>query len=249
MASLYPFPRNLGKSATRSMSFLFVLKEFEDGFETILHLQKFTAIKLQGAHLSDEIGEVIRTLDKFYLFSHDNPFMQKSGILDVLCFYSEILLQASTAANENTLMVLEEMRMFVLRFGSKLIAWKRNFALHPLDAILTTCLETYNELLEKMRQFFNSLTPNFHESSTDENVLMYLVEKREKLNSYLGDFAIENLLKSFFPTGISRLRTAICEGYIRRGFAAFYAEKEPLLDTLELELEELESTCSIAHSR
>ena len=128
-----------------------------------------------------------------------------------------------------------------------MIAWKRNFTLHPLDSILAACLETYSELLEKMRRFFYSLIPNFHESSTDENVLMYLVENRDKFNSYLGDCAIQTLLKSFFPTGLSRLRTAICEGYTRRGFSAFYAEKEPLLDALEHELEEIENSCSLAH--
>ena len=154
MPSLYPFPGNLGKSATRSLSFLFVLKEFEEGFETLHKLQEFTVKKLQGAHLADELAEVIQSLNRFQLFSFDNPFIKKGGVLDLLCFYSEILLQASTADNDLTQMILEEMRGIILRFRLKLIARKKTPALHPLDSILAHCLETYRELIEKMRSFF-----------------------------------------------------------------------------------------------
>lgn len=225
------------------MSFLFLLKEFEEGFETLLSLQKFCASKLQGAHLADELEEVVRSLNKIQIFSFDNPFIHKGGLLDILYFYLEILLQASTTIEESILMIVEEMRRIVLRFRSKLISWKKTPALHPLDFILENCLETYRELIEKMKQFFHSLTPNFHESRTDENILIYLVEHREKLNSYLGERTIENLLKDVSRNGFSHLRTAICEGFVRRGFETFYNEKEPLLDALEQEWEMEDASC------
>ncbi|MBI3508292.1 MAG: hypothetical protein HY069_01465 [Chlamydiia bacterium] len=218
-----------------------MLKEFQEANQLLATFPDFITNTLRGAHLSDEMTEVLSFVDKFYLLSVASRWVRKRGLFDLLCFYCEILLQASGAANELTPMVMEETRRLILGFRSKMVAWKRTPALHPLDAIFAYCLEIYEELTDKMRQLFQSLTPNFIESRTDENVLIHLIENRKKLNAYLGEGTIEHLLKALSPNGFSLLRTAICEGFTRRGFSAFYEEKEPLLDILEHELEEEEA--------
>jgi hypothetical protein len=82
-----------------------------------------------------------------------------------------------------------------------------------------------------LRKFFKAFSPLLNNS--DENVLVYLLENKKKLNSHLGSKSIETLLQSFFPAGVSQLRDVIYEGYNRRGFNTFFDKVEPLINALE----------------
>lgn len=234
MRSLHPwpiFPPNLELPAARSLAILFILEELIASLKLVNHLQTVTPEQLRGANLQQELAMISVELEKFLLFSLDNPFTQKGGVLDKLCFYSEILIQASRADLEALPMILEEMRNAILKLKSKLLLWKK--ALHPLDQILLHLLDLYTELQMKFSSFFSALIPYLQESRTDENVLLYLIENKDIFNQYLAPRTIENLLARFFPTGFDELRAAICEGFTRRGFADFFAEKEPLINAIE----------------
>jgi hypothetical protein len=186
---------------------------------------------LQGANLQEELVGISKELERFLLFSLDNPFTQKGGCLDKLCFYSGILLQISKMDEEILPLILEEMRSAILKLKSKLLLWKK--ALHPLDQILIYLFDLYSELHMKLGHFFSSLTPFLQKARTDENVLIYLIENKQKFNQYLGDKTIENLLSLFFPSGFDELRAAICEGFTRRGFSDIFNQKEMLIHTVE----------------
>lgn len=236
MRSLNPwpiFPPNLELPATRSLSILFILEELLLSFQLVDHLQKITPEQLQGANLQKELVIISTQLEKFLLFSLDNPFTQKGGSLDKLCFYYEILLQASKIEDETLSLILEEMRNAILKVKSRLLLWKKE--LHPLDRILIHLFDLYSELHMKLSSFFSALIPYLQEARTDENVLLYLIENKENFNCHLGESAIENLLKKFFPSGFSELRAAICEGFTRRGFSDIFIQKEPLLNAMEWE--------------
>ena len=134
-------------------------------------------------------------------------------------------------------MILEEMRNAILRMKSKMIGWKKTPAVQgsvqPFDEILSSLSELYSELHAKLCRFFLALTLFLQEARSDENVLLYLIEHKHEFNSFLGARTIEQLLQRFFPAGHPQLRAAICEGYTRRGFSTFFAEAEPLIDSIE----------------
>jgi hypothetical protein len=233
MRSLHPwptFPRDLDPPAARSLLLLFVLQEFLSSCQL--------AERLESA-APEELNTVSLHLDKFLLSSLDNPFAQRGGVLDKLCFYSEILLQGSKVGDETILMILEEMRNSIMKIRSKLIFWKKKVP--PRGEIDAAFTELYNQLHRKLVAFFSSLFPFLKESRTDENVLLYLVEHRKEFNLFLGSKTIENMLNGFFPSGPHEMRATICEGYTRRGFGAFYAQQEPMLDALEWETHECPS--------
>jgi len=229
MRSLHPwptFPPDLDPPAARSLSLLFVLKEFFAACQLIERLEN---------GVPEELGAVSSHLDLFLLSSLDNPFVQKGGALDKLCFYCEILLQASKVDDESILVILEEMRNGIMKVRSKLLFWKKK--LPTQEEIRSDFTELYKRMHDHLASFFSSLLPFLKQSRTDENVLLYLIERRKEFNLYLGAKTIENLLNGFFPSGPHELRAVICEGYTRRGFAEFYSKQEPLIDALEWETE------------
>jgi len=238
MRSLNPwpiFPTDLEPPVARSLSLQFIMQELIASFKLLRHLQTLTPEQLQGAHLAQEIASIFNELEKFLLFSLENPFAQKGGVLDKLCFYCEILLQASSVKDQEIPMILEEMRNSILRIKSKMIGWKKMAAFHPFDEILLHLFELYSDLQFKLGRFFSALTHFLQEARSDENVLLYLIEHKHEFNSYLGTRTIEDLLYRFFPAGHAQLRAVICEGYTRRGFSAIFADAEPLIDAIEWE--------------
>ncbi len=238
MRSLNPwriFPSNLDPPVARSLSIQFILQEFLNALDLLAHLKTATPQHLQGANIKEEIAAVSKELERFLLFSLENPFTQKSSVLDKLCFYCENLLQASKIGATEIPLQLEEMRNTVLRMRSKMIAWKKMPAFHPLDQILADFLELYEDLRQRLDRFFSALCPFLKEARSDENVLVYLIKHKDPLNAYLGIRRIEELLISFFPAGYDQLRAAIFEGYTRRGFTCFLSSIEPLINALEWE--------------
>ena len=238
MRSLHPwpiFPINLEPPAARSLCIQFILQELITAFERLASLQISTPEQLVGVDIRQELTAISQELEKFLLFSLENPFTQKGGVLDKLCFYCEILLQASNVSDPEIFVLLEEMKNSILRMRSKLIVWKKMTSLHPLDQILSQLLELYSELRCKLSRFFTVLSLFIQEARSDENVLIFLIENRLKLNGHLGNRTIEDLLQRFFPAGHAQLRAVICEGYTRRGFNSYFAQAEPMIDEIEWE--------------
>src|SRR5689334_18778419 len=98
MRSLNPwpiFPANLDPPVARSLSLQFILQELIRSYKLLHHLQILTPQQIVGNELAEELAAIAKELEKFLLFSLESPFSQKGGVLDKLCFYSEILLQAS----------------------------------------------------------------------------------------------------------------------------------------------------------
>lgn len=238
MRSLNPwpaFPSNLEAPVARSLSIQFILQSLMDAFELLRELETSTPLQLQGANLKEEISGIAKELEKVLLFSLENPFAQKGSVLDKLCFYSEILIQASHVADPEITIVMEEMRKSILIVKSKIMIWKKMPARYPLREMLDQLMELYLDLFQKMCRFFKALSPFLKEARSDENVLIYLIENKDKLNGYLGERRIEELLQSFFPAGHDQLRAAIHEGYTRRGFTTFLTSIEPLIDAIQWE--------------
>jgi hypothetical protein len=243
MRSLNPwpiFPSHLDPPIARSLSLQFILQGLIDSFSLLQHLREETADRLQESSLQEALCFISKELERFLLFSLENPFIQKSSLFDKLCFYSEILIQASHIQDAEILMILEEMRNALLSLKSKMIAWKRVRVC--IDEALAQCFDLYNELQsvyhtihQNCRKLFSSLSPFLKEARFDENVLIFLIENKDKLNANLGAKRVEELLQSFFPAGHSQLRAAIYEGYMRRGFTTFLSSIEPLINAIEWE--------------
>lgn len=236
MRSLHPwpiFPFNLDPPIARSLSIQFILQELIASFELLDYLQEITPLQIQGANLQQEIACISKQIEKFLLFSLENPLSQKGSVLDKLCFYCENLLQASRITETEIPTILEEMRRLVLKMRSRITGWKK--MLVPLDQILSLLFDLYADLYRKLCHFFTALTTYLKEARSDENVLIYLIENKDKLNRFLGDRRIEEMLQGFFPAGHAQLRAAVIEGYTRRGFTAFLAKVEPLIDAIEWE--------------
>ena len=236
MRSLNPwpiFPSNLNPPVARSLSIQFILQGLIDSFHLLQQLKTATPLQLQGANFQEELACISKELERFLLFSLENPFAQKSSVLDKLCFYCEILVQASHVRENEVLVVLEEMRNGILNVRSKMLAWKKIPG--GIDEILQNLFELYGHLGRDLRRFFTAIIPFLKEARFDENVLIYLIENKDSLDAHLGPTYTENLLQSFFPAGHTQLRAAIHEGYTRRGFTTFLSSIEPLIDAIEWE--------------
>jgi hypothetical protein len=239
MRSLNPwpfFPSSLEPAVVRSLSIQFILQALLDGFYAVRDLQMTTPLQLQGANVKEEILCICKGLEKIYLFSMENPFVQKGSVLDKLCFYTEILVQASKIHDSELMVVLEEMRKVILDTKAKIAVWRKMPGRSSLPEMLQHLMHLYVDLYAKIVRFFKEFSPFLKEARSDENVLVYLIENKDKFNDYLGERVIENLLQSFFPAGHDQLRAAIHEGYTRRGFTSFLSSVEPLIEEIQWEL-------------
>jgi hypothetical protein len=215
------FPTHLDPPVARSLTIQFILQELIAAFQIVEGFEQsaFTTF--------------YKELEKLLIFSIDNPFSQKSSALDKLCFYFEILLQNSRIGECEIPLILEKMRNSAVGMRSKLIVWQK------IPASAAQMREQYESFCLSMREqlqaFFEAMRPFLKNARTDENVLVFLLEKRESLNRFLGERCVENLLCSFFPAGFEQLRAVIIEGYSRRGFTAFLESIEPLIERVEWE--------------
>ena len=238
MRSLNPwpiFPSNLEIPVIRSLILQFIIQGLMDAFDRVQEFYQAISFQLQGANFEEELACIAKELEKILLFSLENPFAQKGSILDKLCFYSEILIQASHLNDEEIPGSLDEMRKSIMIIKSKMRVWKKMKPPFPLETVRKDFSALHSLLVQKLRAFFNGLASFLKEARSDENVLIQLIEKRERLNRSLGKRRIEKLLQSFFPAGHSQLRAVIHEGYTRRGFTKFLAKVEPLIDAIEWE--------------
>jgi hypothetical protein len=235
MRSLYPwplFPPNLDPPAARSLSLQLALQAWLDSCQVISSLQK----KMSEIGASDnpmqEIEGISCELQKFLLFSLDNPFSKKPGTLDKLSFYCEELIRASVTQQRDEIEnLLDQMRDAALSFRALMISWKRK--LPPSFILLTNIEHLHSVLMQKLREFYEALHPFFVEARSDENVLFYLIEHKDLLNRFLHPKKIESLLCRLYPSGPAHLRAILCEGYTRRGFSDFYARHESLIESIE----------------
>jgi len=235
MRSLYPwplFPPDLDPPAARSLSLQLALQTWLDSCQVIHSLQqKMTDIGATDNPMQ-EIEGISDQLQKFLLFSLENPFSKKPGTLDKLCFYCEELLRASNVQEREEIgNLLDLMRDAALSFRALMLSWKRK--LPPSFILLTNMEHLHSVLNQRLREFFDALYPFFAEARSDENVLFFLIEHKEQLNRFLSPKKTETLLGRLYPAGPTHLRVILCEGYTRRGFSDFYAQHESLIESIE----------------
>ncbi len=235
MRSLYPwplFPPDLDPPAARSLSLQLALQEWLSSCQVILSLQqKMSEIGATDRPIQ-EIEDVSQQLQKFLLFSLENPFSKKPGTLDKLCFYCDELMRASQCQNRDEIgALLDQMRDAALSFRALIISWKRTPP--PSFILLTNIDHLYSVLMQALKDFYEALFPFFAEARSDENVLFYLIENKEEFNRNLHPEKIEQLLSRLYPSGSAHLRAILCEGYTRRGFSDFYLKHESLIESIE----------------
>lgn len=223
------FTSGLQPVMARSLGIQFLLREWITTFETLRHLEVVTPIQLRKIDLKEAIASVLKELEKLLLLS--SP--QRGSALDKLCFYCEILLQASSMSGLEIETILQEMKTAVVKVKSEMISWKKA---EPFPRQMSEVFSgLYMFLRRKLSDFFKKLFPFFFDARLDENVLMYLIEHKKKLNALLGARQIEVLLALLFPEGPLALRRAIEDGYERRGFSSVFCTVEPLIEQIEWE--------------
>jgi hypothetical protein len=241
MRSLHPwplFPTNLEPPAARSLSLQFVLQEWVGCAQVLESIVKKTRDTVRG---TNPLPDISKELEKFFLFSLDNPFTQKGGTLDKLCYYCDALFQVSKAVGHELIAdLLEHMRNTMLKIRSKLLIWKRTMP--PLEEVSAEIERHVQELFRRLQEFFEALFPYLEEARSDENVLFFLIEKKEIMNRFLYPQKVEHALARLYPSGPAHLRAILCEGYTRRGFSEFYAQHESLIDSIDWVTDEWETT-------
>ena len=235
MRSLHPwplFPPDLEPPAARSLSMQFALQEWIACLRAAELIERESPKILQGEDLFNEMVAICKELEKFLLFSLDNPFAKKGGTLDRLCFYCDVLTEASKVeGREQIHLLLEHMRSSVLATRAKIFSWKRKIPdIREISSEMRTLCDS---LKEKLSEFFLALFPYFEEARSDENVLFYLIEQRDLINEAIYPDKVEMILSRLYPSGPAHLRAILCEGYTRRGFGDYYAKHESLIDSIE----------------
>ena len=239
MRSLHPwpiFPTHLEPQAARGLGLQFLIQEL---------IQAFDLLESMRGKIDEDFEAISLELEKFLLFSLENPLAQKGGSLDKLCFYFEILLQNSCVDEETNIpALLEEMRGLVLHLKSKISSFKKPGSPSRFEEFSLQLVHLIETSQNDLRQIIHSLFPFLLESQEDENILFLLIEQREKLNFYLGERGVENILSRLFPQGPCTLRSALYNGYARRGFLDFYSRNEMLIDALDWE-----DACSLSNQK
>lgn len=217
MQSTYPWPiipNNLEPSTASSLSMLFILQNFLFSLDFLL---------------TSEDPAVKTEKQPEQYFTHTQHH-KTNEIFERLYYYSEILLQASKIKDKTILLKLEKIRSTFAKIKMKfMLTKKKSHSCHITQPYLKTL---FFELQQAFRSFFSSLFPFFLELKTDENVLCYLLEERQRFNLFLGSNTVETLFQSLFPSGPSELRTILRKGYEKRGFISFYLQKESLIDSI-----------------
>lgn len=205
------FPAHLSPLNVRSLSLLFILQECVDKLEYLKTLEKLS---------KEELFLEIQTFIKTDKTQEPHPFPDK------LCFYCEILLQASKVSQHSLDLRTDAMKRFMLELKLKTLnsksADQKNF---PVEDF---CLD----MKGLFRSFFFSLNPFFVEAKSDENVLLKLIEHKNVFN-FLEPQLIEKMLHSFFPSNIAQLKAIICEGLTKRGFSFVFEESEKFIDEIQ----------------
>jgi hypothetical protein len=244
MRSLHPwplFPPDLDPPAARSLSLQFSLQEWLACIKVAYTIRSEAPKILRGHDLFREMVSVSKQLEKFLLFSLNNPFSQNGGALDRLCFYCEVLLEFSKVEERDPVRFhLEEMRSAVLETRAKILSWKRKIP--DAEAIAAEVEGLCTSLEGSLSDFFLALFPFFAEARSDENVLFYLIEHRATINEAIYPEKVETILSRLYPSGPTHLRAILYEGYTRRGFGDFYAKHESLIDSIEWTAEEWASS-------
>ncbi len=236
MRSLHSCPvlsSNLPAPIARSLSIQFALKEWLNAFHLLQNLQTTLPEQIHKAPAHTVLTHIARTLQKFLLFSIECPLALNTCCLDRLCFYCEILIQTSKVDADKMQALLEEMRGKMLQMKAQMVSWKKCPICPSLMQEALFSLLDY--LKQKLICFFDAFVAYLQEARSDENVLTYLLEHKDSFNAACGKQYVEDMLRSFFPAGLSQLRAVIFEGYTRRGFSAFLSQIEPLIDAFEHE--------------
>lgn len=216
MANTHPwieFPSHLSPLNIRSLSLLFILEECAE---------KLNHLKILENSPKEELFIAIQSFVKASNNQESHAFPDK------LCFYCEILLQASKVSQHSLDLRIDAMKRFMLELKLKILnsksAAQEGFPLNEF------CLD----MKSLLRSFFFSLNPFLMEAKSDENVLLKLIEHKNVFN-FLEPQLVEKMLHSFFPSNIAQLKAIICEGLTKRGFSFVFEESEKFIDEIQWE--------------
>jgi hypothetical protein len=228
------FHQNMSPALTCSLSLQFILYEWMRACELLRHLEVVTPLRLQNKEAKTEFASILKEIEKLFFLSS----FQDAGMLDKLCFYCEILLQASPLNGSNIDVILQDIKSLTGKLKFEVLMCQKTDPLPP--KICEILSSNYSTLRKKLIVFFKDLFPFLYDMRYDENMLAYLIENRKKLNTILGNRQIEELLSYLFPEGPFFLKKTIEEGYAKRDFYSFFYKIEPFIDQIEWE-----SPCSM----
>lgn len=194
-------------------------------------LDLFAYLDLAKARSRDHLSALALPpeLKEHLLVSIEDPSLQFEKTVGKLCFYCQILLQASKLEGMFMQHELEEILSLIHKVRCRFLAAHRL----PLElSFFQSVDEKLSCFYSAMQNFFSTIVPFLEESKTNENLLIYLLEHKNAFNQYLGERSIERLLRDFFPLGRDHLHAVIYEGFTKRGFTAFLESKEHLIKEL-----------------
>lgn len=156
---------------------------------------------------------ILSILEEYCLFMEGSSSLQQ--LFTSCCSYIPILLQeeAQTAAHplEKSLQEIHSL------LGKNLLS--------PKEEDRTICAPYF-------RSLFLELYPFFEKCKKNENLLLYLLEHQSKLDAFLGEKMVKNLLTRLFPEGKMAIQTILISKYAARGFTEIVQKCNELLSTL-----------------
>lgn len=221
-------PFGLSQEALKSHCLLFIFDEMIRSFTLIEQLKRSTFEKLQAPPLFKQLMDFYFEIEPFIL---GNLKAKISSPLDKLLFYSDQLINATETKIDGVLPILEEMKAASFSLKAQFTKWK--YESFSKEKVLKELFKFYCFTVEKFRSFFHMLFPAIEEMKENENLLMFLIEKKESFNQFIGDRSVERLLSSLFPGGIHDLKELIFQGYAKRGFSHIFEEQKHLIEKLE----------------
>jgi hypothetical protein len=226
------FPPHLSAPSVRSLSLLFILEEILSQLKQIDLVEEMNQdrkVETSQIKSKNDSSDCLRINLLEKIFALEDPFFQRNIPPDKLCFYSHILLQTSQVDGQNVLNILDELRISHLQCRSEILRPKIG-----KEIVWEKVLEFVKVWRKKLSSLFSAFIPLLHEARTDENVLLFLLEKKDLFNLYFGEKTIEYLLGKFFPYGEDYWHAVLHEGFQRRNFSHFFESKKHLLQSTTL---------------
>jgi hypothetical protein len=157
---------------------------------------------------------ILSILEEFsILISEPTDFKKIRTTMEAFCFYFKVLLKVSKVKQEAITPILQRMYQLVT-----IIQWNKSSFLSEYEPIL--------------QSFFSALFPFFEEIKTNENLLFYLLEKRESFNQFLGKNRIDMMISNLFPEGKPEIQKILLENYAKRGFHNMLEKCDSLVETI-----------------
>lgn len=233
MKPFYPrltIATHLTLKTPHALTLLFILEDVINAIEHVHQLELFCSQKRSSDPLSLLLFRLGNLLQNLLVCSLPQGFVNQGDFLNKLCIYSEILLKSTKSKDLQLLLLLEQMKETVCKTRPRFVMTD---SMEDFDELCQNLLESCKFLHSSLISFMTLLIPFLKTVKSDETVLMYLVEKKESLNKYLGNHWVEHLIRFFFSDHLPLFHDTLKSGFLNRGFEAFYREKKELIQQVE----------------